>query len=124
MKYVYAACGFALGAVLTGLLLWGIGAGVIADAERRLDDSLKRSRVLLADAQSELERERYAHQLTRGSLEKAGRELGIAQARLARSVAELGRLRAIQTADGIAIDGSIQGIERIRAIVEGLPLLE
>lgn len=120
----YALVGFALGFVLCGAIFWGVYSTATADAEKRLDDSLKRGRVLLADAQGELERERADHERTRGNLDDALGKLGVSQKRLAGSLAELGRLRRIQAQDGSAIDSSLEGIARIRAIIEGLPLLE
>lgn len=112
-----ALIGFALGLVLCGAIFWGVYSTTAADAERRIDEGLKRSRVLLDNAQAELERERLAHSRTRS-------ELVNSQGILDSSLKELGRLRRIQAQDGSAIDSSLEGVARIRAIIEGLPLLE
>jgi hypothetical protein len=112
-----ALIGFALGLIIAGVVFWGIYSITATDAERRLDESLKRGRVLLAGAQEELERERLNHKLTKNELVRS-------QSIVDNSLAELGRLRKLQDQDAIAIDGSLEGIERIRAIIEGLPVLE
>jgi len=120
----YAILGFALGVILAGVIFWGVYSTTTADAERRLDESIRRGGVLLAEAEAELGRQKLTNRLLTEALERANGRIGTYQKRLEASDTELERLRSLQNQDGIAIDGSLEGIERIRAIIEGLPILE
>jgi len=124
MKYVYSIGGFLVGVILAGAVFWGVYSTAIADAERRLDESIRRGGILLAEAEAELGRQKLTNRLLTEALERANGRIGTYQKRLEASDTELERLRSLQNQDGIAIDGSLEGIERIRAIIEGLPVLE
>lgn len=112
-----ALYGFAFGVLLCVVagVFWWISAG--SKLEDRYLEDLRRTRIELADAERSLE-------AVSGDLREAEDRLGDAIADLGRSQGEVAKLRSILGSGQGAVDSGLVGVERIRKIIQRLPLLE
>jgi chromosome segregation ATPase len=118
----YALC-VALGAITVVCLCgWWVLDG--SGREARLIADLERSRIELTEAQERLAESDRLLTEARREIDLGAVELAKVRRELGQSKAELNGLRDSLSRGSERVDESLEGIARLRAIIEGLPLLE
>lgn len=115
--------GAIVGAIIIGACIfgwWVLDGG--PRAQRVLDD-LGRARSEVISVQGELETSQRELSEVRARLDESFTELGKLRTALERSQGELGKLRGILSRGSTQIDESLTGIDRLRAILQGLPAI-